>query len=92
VGRLTLNRNPSDFHCNIEQAAFKPNNLVLLIGPSPDKMLLVGFWNFDCDMIDSEAMIKRLFHLSDERIVIFRALLYQVGGERNLCCAHAPDM
>jgi len=40
VGQLTLNRNPSDFHAEIEQAAFEPNNLVPGIGPSPDKMLL----------------------------------------------------
>jgi catalase len=40
VGRLTLNRNPSDFQAEIEQAAFEPNNLVPGIGPSPDKMLL----------------------------------------------------
>jgi catalase len=40
VGRLTLNRNPTDFHSEIEQAAFEPNNLVPGIGPSPDKMLL----------------------------------------------------
>jgi catalase len=40
VGRLTLTRNPSDFHAEIEQAAFEPNNLVPGIGPSPDRMLL----------------------------------------------------
>ena len=40
VGRLTLNRNPTDFHTEIEQAAFEPNNLVPGIGVSPDKMLL----------------------------------------------------
>ena len=40
VGRLTLDRNPTDFHSQIEQAAFQPNNLVPGIGPSPDKMLL----------------------------------------------------
>jgi len=40
VGRLTLNRNPTDFHAEIEQAAFEPNNLVPGIGLSPDKMLL----------------------------------------------------
>ena len=44
VGRLTLNRNPTDFHTEIEQAAFEPNNLVRGIGLSPDKMLLArGF-------------------------------------------------
>jgi catalase len=40
VGRLTLNRNPTDFHTEIEQAAFEPSNLVPGIGVSPDKMLL----------------------------------------------------
>ncbi len=40
VGRLTLDRNPTDFHTEIEQAAFEPNNLVPGIGVRPDKMLL----------------------------------------------------
>ncbi|MGK2940887.1 MAG: catalase [Immundisolibacter sp.] len=40
VGRLTLTRNPTDHHTEIEQAAFEPNNLVPGIGVSPDKMLL----------------------------------------------------
>jgi len=40
VGKLTLHRNPKDFHTEIEQAAFEPNNLVPGIGISPDKMLL----------------------------------------------------
>lgn len=40
VGKLTLDRNPTDFHTEIEQAAFEPNNLVPGIGLSPDKMLL----------------------------------------------------
>ena len=44
VGRMTLDRNPTDFHTEIEQAAFEPNNLVRGIGLSPDKMLLArGF-------------------------------------------------
>ncbi len=40
VGKLTLDRNPTDYHTEIEQAAFEPNNLVPGIGLSPDKMLL----------------------------------------------------
>ncbi|CAN5598582.1 hypothetical protein BH23ACT6_BH23ACT6_16870 [soil metagenome] len=44
VGRLTLNRNVSDYHTEIEQAAFEPNNVVAGTGLSPDKMLLArGF-------------------------------------------------
>lgn len=46
VGRLTLNRNPTDFHTEIEQAAFEPNNMVLGIGPSPDKMLLARLFSY----------------------------------------------
>ena len=44
VGRLTLDRNPADYHTEIEQAAFEPNNLVPGVTLSPDKMLLArGF-------------------------------------------------
>ncbi|HEY2205725.1 MAG TPA: catalase [Pseudonocardia sp.] len=44
VGRLTLNRNVTDYHTEMEQAAFEPNNLVPGTGLSPDKMLLArGF-------------------------------------------------
>jgi Catalase len=39
VGRMTLDRNPTDHHAEIEQAAFEPNNLVPGIGSSPDRML-----------------------------------------------------
>jgi catalase len=44
VGRMTLDRNVTDYHAEMEQAAFQPNNLVPGIGLSPDKMLLArGF-------------------------------------------------
>ena len=46
VGQMTLNRNPSDYHTEIEQAAFEPNNLVPGIGPSPDKMLLARLFSY----------------------------------------------
>lgn len=46
VGRLTLNRNPTDFHTEIEQAAFEPNNMIPGIGPSPDKMLLARIFSY----------------------------------------------
>ena len=44
VGRLTLDRNVTDYHTEMEQAAFEPNNTVPGTGLSPDKMLLArGF-------------------------------------------------
>jgi len=44
VGKLTVNRNVTDYHTEIEQAAFEPNNVVPGTGLSPDKMLLArGF-------------------------------------------------
>jgi catalase len=44
VGKLTLDRNVTDYHAEIEQAAFEPNNQVPGTGLSPDKMLLArGF-------------------------------------------------
>lgn len=39
VGVLELNRNPVNYHAEVEQAAFKPSALVPGIGASPDKML-----------------------------------------------------
>lgn len=46
VGTMTLDRNPEDFHTEIEQAAFEPSNFVPGIGPSPDKMLLGRLFSY----------------------------------------------
>ncbi len=46
VGTLTLTRNPTDFHTEIEQAAFEPNSLVPGIGVSPDRMLLARLFAY----------------------------------------------
>ena len=44
VGTLILDRNVTDYHTEMEQAAFEPNNMVPGTGLSPDKMLLArGF-------------------------------------------------
>jgi catalase len=44
VGTMTLDRNVTDYHTEMEQAAFEPNNIVSGTGLSPDKMLLArGF-------------------------------------------------
>nr|WP_314545536.1 catalase [uncultured Massilia sp.] len=39
VGILELNRNPDNYHADVEQAALSPANIVPGIGFSPDKML-----------------------------------------------------
>jgi catalase len=39
VGVLELNRNPDNYHAEVEQAAFSPANVVPGLGHSPDKML-----------------------------------------------------
>ncbi|XP_061415774.1 catalase [Lethenteron reissneri] len=39
VGRLELNRNPTDYFAEVEQIAFDPSNMPPGIEPSPDKML-----------------------------------------------------
>jgi catalase len=46
VGRMTLDRNVSNYHTEIEQGAFEPNNMVPGIGPSPDKMLLGRLFSY----------------------------------------------
>lgn len=39
VGELELNRNPDNYHAEVEQSAFAPSTVVPGIGFSPDKML-----------------------------------------------------
>jgi len=39
VGEMELNRNPENYHAEVEQSAFSPSALVPGIGVSPDKML-----------------------------------------------------
>jgi catalase len=39
VGKMTLNRNPENYHAEVEQSAFAPSHLVPGIEPSNDKML-----------------------------------------------------
>jgi len=46
VGTMTLDRNPTDYHSEIEQAAFEPSNFVPGIGASPDKMLLGRLFSY----------------------------------------------
>jgi catalase len=46
VGTMTLNRNPTDYHSEIEQLAVEPSNFVPGIGASPDKMLLGRLFSY----------------------------------------------
>ncbi len=46
VGRMTLDRNPENFFAEVEQAAFKPANLVPGTGLSPDKMLMARIFSY----------------------------------------------
>lgn len=39
VGIMELNKNPANYHAEVEQAAFSPSNIVPGMGYSPDKML-----------------------------------------------------
>ena len=41
MGKLVLNRNPSNYFAEVEQLAFSPAHLVPGIEASPDKMLQV---------------------------------------------------
>ncbi|CAB1109325.1 unnamed protein product [Ectocarpus sp. CCAP 1310/34] len=39
VGRMVLNRNPTNYFAEVEQMAYAPSNMIPGIEPSPDKML-----------------------------------------------------
>jgi catalase len=46
VGKITLNRNPTNYHAETEQVAFAPSHLVDGIEPSNDKMLQGRLLNY----------------------------------------------
>jgi len=46
AGVLTLNRNPENYHAEVEQSAFSPANVVPGIGHSPDKMLQFRIFSY----------------------------------------------
>ncbi len=46
VGRMTLDRNPTNYFTQIEEAAFSPSNLIPGIDVSPDKMLLGRIFSY----------------------------------------------
>jgi catalase len=46
VGKLTLNRNPTNYFAEIEQAAFSPAHLVPGIEPSADPMLQARLFSY----------------------------------------------
>lgn len=46
IGRLVLDRNPTNYFAEVEQASFEPSNMVPGIGPSPDKMLLGRLFSY----------------------------------------------
>ncbi|KAI5364896.1 Putative catalase immune-responsive domain, catalase core domain, Catalase superfamily [Septoria linicola] len=46
IGKMTLNRNPSNYSQDVEQAAFSPSNMVPGIGPSADIMLQARMFSY----------------------------------------------
>lgn len=46
IGKLTLNKNPSNYFQDIEQAAFSPSNMVPGIGPSADLVLQARMFSY----------------------------------------------
>jgi catalase len=46
LGRMVLDRNPTNFFAEVEQAGFSPANLVPGIGLSPDKMLMGRIFSY----------------------------------------------
>ncbi|MEZ5838903.1 MAG: catalase [Hyphomicrobiales bacterium] len=46
VGVMALNRNPDNYHAEVEQSGFSPANVVPGIGHSPDKMLQFRIFSY----------------------------------------------
>ena len=46
VGKMVLNRNPTNYHAEVEQSAFSPTNMVPGIEPSNDRMLQARLFSY----------------------------------------------
>ncbi|MGE7667468.1 catalase [Ureibacillus composti] len=46
VGEFELNRNPENYHADVEQSSFAPSNVVPGIGFSPDRMLQARLFSY----------------------------------------------
>mmetsp|Transcript_9846 Transcript_9846/g.27922 ORF Transcript_9846/g.27922 Transcript_9846/m.27922 type:complete len:532 (-) Transcript_9846:76-1671(-) len=46
IGRMVLNRNPTNYFAEVEQVAFAPSHMVPGIEPSPDKMLQARLFSY----------------------------------------------
>ena len=53
VGKLVLNKNPSNFFAEVEQAALNPSNLVPGIEPSPDRTLQARLFTYSDTQVSS---------------------------------------
>ena len=47
VGKITLNRNPTNYFAEVEQIGFSPAHMIPGIEPSPDKMLQGRLFSYD---------------------------------------------
>lgn len=55
VGKLVLNRNPSNYFAEVEQLAFDPAHLIPGIEPSPDRMLQARLFAYG----DTQRLVKQ---------------------------------
>lgn len=46
VGKIVLNRNPTNYFAEVEQIAFSPNNITPGIGASPDRLLQARLFGY----------------------------------------------
>jgi catalase len=65
VGKLVLNRNPSNFFAEVEQSAFNVANMVPGIEPSPDRTLHGRLFSY------SDTQVKEFFFLPTKIIFFF---------------------
>nr|CAG4715069.1 unnamed protein product [Naegleria fowleri] len=82
VGELEVNRNVTDYFCEVEQVAFSPSNTVPGIGLSPDKLLQGRLLIYDSTQIHRIGPNYRQLYVN--RPLGVEPQNYNVGGQMNL--------
>lgn len=85
VGRMVLNRNPTDYFSQVEQLAFSPSHLVPGIEPSPDKMLQARLFSYP------DTHRHRLGANYQEGIPVNRPLTAGAGASTNSAAHYQRD-
>jgi len=81
-GRLVLNKNPENFHRDVEQAAFSPGSMVPGVEDSPDPLLQHRMWFYR----DVSSPFNPHSHRATKANIYLKAQYHRIGVNLHQVC------